>query len=323
MLFYWVLFWLAQKAWIFGLWLLIATVPAYFRYLLYLLEARANGMRAPVPTVEMFTPFDNLWTLTPLIHLAVVIWAAIWLGGYDSRLANVSAALTMLVIMPSSLAVLAVTHSPFESLNPLSMLRMIRACGAAYFAVPVMVFLLIIVLNLLFLAGAPLLFIDLGTSYVFVLLFTLTGAVMHARDVATRVDIGEPVERSDEELAEDLVRKRQDVANHAYGFISRGNRAGGFAHIRQWLETDTAAEDAWRWFFHVMLKWENKDPALFFAQEYLGRLLEWERQNEALKLVARCLHENPRWRPLSDDRERVSDLARQRGREDLLRQLNA
>lgn len=321
MLFYWFLFWLAQRAGIIGIPLAAVTLPAYFRYLLYLLEARANGRRAPVPTIEMFTPFDNLWTLTPLIHVAIVTWAAIWLGGYDSRLATTVGALTMLLILPASLAVLAITHSPTASLNPLAMARMIRACGPAYFAIPVILFLLAIVFNLLFLADAPLVLVNFGTSYEFVLLFTLTGAVLHARQVAEQIDIGQAVERSQEQLAQDILKERQNVADHAYGFISRGNRQAGLAHIRRWLEDETAAEEAWQWFLYEMLKWENKDPALFFAQEYLGRLLEWRLHREALKLVARCLHESTRWRPLPEHRDAVVEIAHEAGREDLLRML--
>jgi hypothetical protein len=44
--------------------------------------------------------------------------------------------------------------------------------------------------------------------------------------------------------------------------------------------------------------------------------------NEALKLVVRCLHENERWRPRQEDREEVNELLSQQGREDLVAELN-
>ena len=173
----------------------------------------------------------------------------------------------------------------------------------------------------LYLAGVPLLLIDLGTSYQIVLLFTMTGAVLHRNKVAIQVDIPDPLEPTADELARDLDIERQKVANHSYGIISRGNRQGGFAHIRQWLEKETDVEEAYQWFFHEMLKWESKDPALFFAQEYLVQLLGWQMENEALKLVVRCLHENVRWRPLQENRDEVNELAARYGREDLITQL--
>jgi hypothetical protein len=318
MIFYWLLFGLAYKAKIFGVALLFLTLPAYFRYLLYLLEARANGGPAPAPAIEMFNPADNLWTLTPLIHLAVGIWAGILLASASSPIPAVIAGEIIVVILPASMAVLAVTHSPLGSLNPFNIARMVRACGAAYLIVPVLLTAISILLVVLFLAGVPPLLINLGASYEIILIFSMTGALLHAKNVALQVDISDPVEPDAEDLAKNLLNQRQKVANHAYGFISRGNRKGGFAHIHEWLEKETAVEDAWQWFFDEMLKWENKDPALFFAQEYLCRLLEWQRHHDALKLIARCLHENERWRPLREYRDHVEAMAMRYGREDLL-----
>ena len=136
------------------------------------------------------------------------------------------------------------------------------------------------------------------------------------------VDIQTPAETDETELAEDLDDERRKVANHAYGFISRGNREGGFAHIRQWIDKEAARDEAYQWFFLEMLKWESREPALFFAQDYLGQLLRWGMDNEALKLIARCLHENPRWKPALADRNDVTELASRLGRNDLIRLLS-
>ena len=317
-IFFWLLFGLAQNAGLFGIALLFLTVPAYLRYLLYLLEARANGRPAPVPNIEMFNPADNFWTLTPLILIAVAIWAGKLFASYLSSFGVMLIGAAVLVIVPASMAVLAVTHSPAESLNPAAMIRMVRACGAAYFVVPVVLITMSLLSVALYMAGVPLFLIDLVASYQIVLLFSITGAVLHANNVAMQVDIPAPLEATADELARDLDQERQKVANHAYGFISRGNRQGGFAHIRQWLEKETAVEEAWQWFFQEMLKWESTDPALFFAQDYLGRLLGWQMENEVLKLIARCLHENARWRPLEENRDEVNELASRHGREDLI-----
>ncbi len=318
MIFYWFLFGLAQNAGLFGIALLFLTLPAYFRYLLYLLEARANGKSAPVPDITMFNPADNFWSLTPLILIAVAVWAGILLATRVSLLSVMMLGVAVLLIVPASLSVLAITHSPLESLNPAAMLRMIRACGAGYFVAPITQIVMSGLFVWLYLAGVPLFLIDLGTSYQILLLFSMTGAVLYSNDVAVQVDIEAPLEPTADDLAADLDNERQKVANHAYGFISRGNRDGGFAHIRRWLEQETAADEAYQWFFHEMLKWETKVPALFFAQEYLARLLQRNMDREALKLISRCLHEDPRWRPKQEDRDEVHDLATRHGREDLL-----
>jgi len=321
MIFFWLLFGLAQNAGLLGFVLLFFTTPAYIRYLLYLLEARANGKSAPVPDIAMFNPADNFWTLTPLILIAVAIWAAILLASMDALFGVMLLGVAFLLIVPASMAVLAVTHSPAESLNPMAMTRMIRACGAAYFVVPIVLAVMSLFFVMLYAAGVPLLLIDLGTSYQIVLLFTMTGAVLHTKDVAIQVAIEDPLEPTADDIARGLNNERQKVANHAYGFISRGNRDGGFGHIRQWLDKEADLAEAYQWFFLEMLKWENKDPALFFAQEYLGRLLASEMENESLKLISSCLHENPRWRPLPENRGEAYELAAQHGRQDLIKQL--
>jgi hypothetical protein len=319
MIFFWLLFGLAQRAGLLGLFLLVMATPAYIRYLLYLLEARANGKAAPVPDIAMFVTADNFWTLTPLILIAVAIWAGILLAKMGSLFGVTLLGIVFLLVVPASLAVLAITHSPAESLNPVAMLRMIRACGAAYFVVPIVLIVMSWSFIAMYAVGVPLFLIDLGTSYQIVLLFSMTGAVLHTKDVAMQVTIEDPLEPTTDDIARDLDNERRKVANHAYGFVSRGNREGGFAHVRQWLEKEADLAEAYRWFFHEMLTWENKDPALFFAQEYLGGLLESEMENEALKLISRCLHENPRWRPLPENRDEVHELAARHGRQDLFR----
>ena len=318
MIFYWLLFGLAQNAGLLGIALLFLTVPAYLRYLLYLLEARANGRSAPVPDITMFNPADNFWTLTPLIPIVVTIWAGILLASKISLFGVMLIGAAALVIVPASVAVLAITHSPAESLNPAAMMRMIRACGASYFAVPSVLIVMSALFIALYVAGVPLFLIDLSTSYQIILLFSMTGAVLHTNNVAMQVAIEDPLEPTADDIARDLNHERQKVANHAYGFISRGNREGGFTHIRQWLENEAAVEEAYPWFFHEMLKWESNDPALFFAQEYLGRLLRSQMDKDALKLIARCLHENTRWRPLPGNRDEVNELAARHGRKDLI-----
>ncbi len=321
MLFFWMLFSLAQRAGLIGLWLLIIIAPAYVRYLLYLLEARANDRSPPVPDISMFNPVDNLWTLTPLILLSILMWANILFATSGQVWVAMLLSFAIFLIAPSMLAILAVTHSPSESLNPAAILRMIRVCGAGYFLVPGIIVLVSILFVFIGLFGLPSLLIDLGKIYQIVLLFTLTGAVLHANNVAVQIDIEVPLEKSADEITGDLDKERQKVANHAYGFVSRNNRAGGLAHINQWIEKEADADAAYAWFFREMLTWENNSAALFFAQECLSRLIHDEQEVVALKLAARCVHEDPRWRPRLEDRDLFLDLAQRHGREDLIRQL--
>ena len=321
MIFYWLLFNLAKFAGFFGIALLVLTVPAYFRFLLSLLENRANERSPPVPDITMFNPADNAWSLTPLVLLAVLIWANVLLQNAGFVLLAKLFELAVLVIAPASRAVLAITHSPGESLNPLAIARMIKACGVNYVVVPLVLVAMSVIFRLLADSGTGMSLLGLGTSYQVVLMFSLTGAVLHASGVAAQVEIPAALEKTADEIAGNLDKKRQSVATHAYGFVSRGNREGGLNHIRQWVAAETDQSEAYQWFFRTMLKWEQKEAALFFAQDYFAYLARSNCEQEALKLIAQCQHQDAQWLPASADRDYACELTERFGRDDLRRGL--
>jgi hypothetical protein len=297
--------------------MLLILTPAFLRYALYLLEARANGRQAPVPASEVFALTGTLWSLTPFVLISLVVWGGIELSDYGFVWTSFYGVM-FLVIIPASLAVLAITHSPIESLNPVAITRMLRACGPSYFLAPAIGLMLAIIFVILSVMGVPNFIIELGVGYQAVLMFTLTGSVLHKQAVVSEVDIDDPLESDEKQIADDLEKEREKVASHAYGFISRGNREGGFAHIMDWIEKEADVHEASSWFFNKMMKWESKDAALFYAQIYLAHLLHHDEDLKTLKLVSVCLHENPRWKPKVEDRQHVLELAEKFQRKDLL-----
>lgn len=111
-----------------------------------------------------------------------------------------------------------------------------------------------------------------------------------------------PVEIEREQSADELLRERTKVLNHAYGFISRDNRAGGLDHVYQRIVIDPNPDSAWAWFLNQMLLWEVSDAALDFSQQYLRRLLYKEDHVAAVKLMLRCRLINESFQPLAEDR---------------------
>ena len=302
---------------ILALFLLVAMI----RYGMSVLDARANGRDPAVAEIGIFSFFDTLWTMFPIALLFPVSWIGVYL---DAEVGGAVALLFVgifLALFPASLAILAITHSPLESVNPAAILRMIRECGQTYPAVPATMIVVFTLSTLLSQAGVPLLldvFLDMYTVF---LLFTLTGAMAAHAGVAVKIDVGAPLERSASEVRSATDADREKVASHAYGFISRGNREGGFKHIRDWIQRDPDPDEAVGWFFNAMMKWESTDAALFFAQDCFSHYLSHDMDAEALKLLASCIHENPRWRPKAEDRDHAIELAERYGREDLLKSL--
>jgi putative membrane protein insertion efficiency factor len=108
--------------------------------------------------------------------------------------------------------------------------------------------------------------------------------------------------QSGEAAAEQLEKQRRHALNHAYGFISRENRAGGFDHLFDCIARDPNPADAWAWIFERMLGWENRQTALFFAQHYVHDLLQHGEQRKAVKVILRCRLVDEQFCPMADDR---------------------
>lgn len=302
----------------------IMLLPALIRYLLMLLEARAYGRTPPVASLELFSFVANFWTVAPLVIVAMSIWGGYWLDRNVAPLAAQAFGVLLLAVTPASLAVLAITQSAAQALNPATVWRMIRAVGWRYSVVPAVVALLLSVASILARAGAPDLALMAFVLYGVFLAFTLTGAVLHASGVKIYLSVeGAAGAVTAEEDTDPRTRARRQVLSHAYGFFSRDNRAGAMAHVRSVLRDETDVDTAYNWYFNEMLKWESKDAALMLAQERLTELLRDERGVEAVKLISRCLLENPRFRPLPGDLDAALQVAARLDRDDLVRILKS
>ena len=316
------MFSLAQAAGGFGIWLTIVILPAFFRYLLHLLEARANGRSPPPPGIELFNWVESLWSLAPLVLLCVLIWGSYFLATNVSIIAAWMLGVVILLIYPASMAVLAVTHSPEESLNPAALFVLLKTFGLVYLLVPAVVVAMSLMVWYLATVGAPQIVTNAAAMYTSFLMFTLTGRMMHEKGASIGVDMPPARERDAEELEADLTHERTSVLNHAYGFVSRGNRQGGLQHLKEWIEKEVDTEEAYRWFFEQMLTWESNEAALFFAQTYLSWLLKHRRDVQVLKLIARCRLEDARFKPLTADRSAARAAAERQGNDALYKYLS-
>jgi hypothetical protein len=325
LVFFWLLLSIATHAGLYGLFLLLVLLPAYSRYLLAILEARAHGQRPEPPTAEMFSLTESLWTLFPLLPVAAVIWIEFFIAaqfgpdfGRTGTFIAVLPLLAFVALMPASLAILTMTRSPLASINPRTLVNVIRRSLPGYLLIPALMVAVSAGIYGLMIAGVPGVLLDLGDSYALFLFCSLTGAVMHQNAFHLDVDIPAAIEPDAAVLDRKLSAERKAVAVHAYGFISRGNREGGLRHIRERIDAEADVDAAYQWFFDEMMSWESGDAALYFAQPYLSRLLRLEQESAAIRLLTRCVHRNPRFRTLDQDRQLVARLLEKYRRHDLL-----
>lgn len=297
---FWLLISLANWGGLFGLiFLFLLVIPALYRFQMIVLEARARGCTPATPDLGFFSWFGNAWTLFPVFVVVLLVWAIVAIGqGFGTSWA-ILAVFIAAVFFPASIAVLAITHSPLQSLNPVALGRLLHRCSATIWIASV--FLLISSWLSAEAEALP----RIGSSLVQLLLsfsfFSLVGSLIEPYGLIEEIDIPAPTEKDGAEIAHDLEKNRVGVLNHAYGFISRGNREGGFEHIFDWMTNDPDPVAAWAWFFDRMLAWENKSTAMFFAQHYLHDLLRHDEKVPAVKLLMRCRLVDGQFRPLTGD----------------------
>ncbi len=213
------------------------------------------------------------------------------------------------------MAVLVITHSPAQSMNPLAWFQLAHRLGPAYLAGPaVLIGVVFVPIGLSDLPGwaQSLLNLYLLTSF-----YSVVGGMLREQDLIHEVDIPDALEVEPETQVANLEKDRTGVLNHAYGFASRGNRAGALSHIESWLARDPDPDAAWSWFFDQMLRWEQKDHALFFAQRYVGQLLEHGDRIGAVKVIMRGQLVNERFRPAEEHMDAAVEAAKATGNTEL------
>ena len=298
---FWLLISFAKWGGLLGLFLLFLVIPAVFRFQMIVLEARARGVEPATPDAEFFNWFGNAWSLFPVPISILLGWAILESAANFGLAAAGGTAFLASVFFPASLAVLAITHSPLQSINPMAIARLIRRCGSTLWIATVF---LLIACWLVYL-GEPMSamlrsFMQLLFSFSF---FSLVGSLIEPYRVVEEVYIPDSLERNADEVRGDIEKKRTGVLAHGYGFISRGNREGGIRHVIAEIESDGDPAGAWAWYFDRMLGWENQQHALFFAQYYVHDAFRHGEDITALKVIMRCRLVDAGFKPFAKDRQ--------------------
>jgi len=316
LLVFWLLVALAQWAGLFGLLLLLLVIPAVIRYQMVVLEARAMGVTPATPELGLFNWFGKSWTLFPVFVAFFFIWATIASGHYFGTAWAILPVLFASVFFPASIAVLAITHSPLQSLSPVALGRLWNRCGGTFWMATV--FLVIASWLAAEAESLPAMLANLMQLLLSFAFFSLVGSLIEPYGLVEDIEIPASPDQREDEVWRDLQKDRENVLSHAYGFISRDNRAGGFKHLFDDIEMDPDPVAAWAWYFERMLRWEDQRPALLFAQHYLHDQLTHGEHGPAVKLIMRCRHIDEQFRPLPEDLAAAIAAAEARGNAELV-----
>ena len=298
-----------------GIVVLVLCLPPIFRFQMIVLEAAAKGVEPGAFDAEFFNWGGNMWTLFPLPIVVALVYlghsASVAFGDPGLYLSLAFAG----AFLPASLAVLAITHSPLQSLNPIAIGQLLRSSGESFWLASV--YLFVAAWAAVQAQQLPNLASNFVHLFVLFSFASVTGTLIAPYGLIDDVRIPDPVEATEAQKLAGLDQERAGVLSHAYGIISRGNRDSGFEHIISWIEQDPDVVGAWAWFFDHMLRWERKESALFFAQYYIRDLLRHGDKIPAVKVTMRCRLVNEQFHPFREDLQAVIDAAESTGNIDL------
>jgi len=299
LVFFWLMVSFASWGGVLGLFLMFLVLPAVLRYQMILLEARAKGVTPAVPGIEFFNWFGSAWSLFPILMFVLLVWATAAAG---ARFGIAGALVVLLfagILFPASISVLAITHSPVQSLNPVALFRLWKKCAATFWLATI--FLLVSSWLSIIAERLPMMLEGLLQLFLSFAFFSLTGSLIEPYGLIGDIDLPASPQEDAVAAADKLEKTRGDTLSHAYGFISRGNRDGGLRHLIDGIGEDPVPVAAWAWYFDRMLAWDSPQAALFFAQHYIHDHLQHGEQVQAVKLIMRCRLIEERFRPFPAD----------------------
>ncbi len=282
-----------------GLLVLIFGLPPIFRYLMLIVEDCARGESPGALDADFFQWVGGTYAFFPL-PLTVIFGVAGWYAHDAYGMAGVIATLVVFVLVfPTSLALLAITHSPLQSVNPVAMWRLVISSYHTFWIAP-----LYLALIVWFSMQGPALpdFVNNAVHLFLIFSFAaVTGTLIAADRLIDEVDVPEPIAPLRSKVDNDVEQGRVLTLSHAYGFISRDNRESGFRHIFAEIERDPDPLRAWHWYFERMLTWDEKQHSLFFAQHCVRDMLANDETIPALKIIMRCRLLNEQFTPFRED----------------------
>ena len=298
-----------------GILVLIFSLPPIFRYLMLIVEDCARGEPPGALDAEFFNWVGGAYAFFPL-PLAIAFGVAGFYAHDAFGMAGVYATLAVgILIFPASLALLAITHSPLQSVNPVAVWRLLANSHRTFWIAPL--YLAMIVWFSMQGTELPV----LATSFVQLFLMfsfsAVTGTLIAPNCLIDDVDIPEPIAPPRGKRENDIEQNRVLTLSHAYGFISRNNREGGFKHIFHEIELDPDPLRAWQWYFERMLTWDQKQHALFFAQHCVRDMLANNENIPALKMIMRCRLIDESFKPFREDVPAAIQAAENSGNNEL------
>jgi hypothetical protein len=256
-------------------------------YFFEIIEFKALGNHGwPVFSLETFVAGRNQIGVVFSILVLLVAGGYIWLrsaGAEDAARLLLGGGL---VLLPASMALLAVTREFRSALHPFKVMATAVAMGYAYLFCVSGAVAILILLEFAQERGGLLYYFAL--MYALFLQAYLIGSIVYAR----RRDLGVNAVRSPEAKAARAqaatIAIRNGVLSHAYGFAAHGNKRGALAHIEDYVSKEDDSLEARLWMLDEISRWEDKAVALKYGRRIVDYCEQHGLADEAARVKSAC-----------------------------------
>lgn len=313
-----------------GILLAVLLTSWFFKYCFILLDAvMAGAEEPPVLSIEMVNPVDEQRPLAQAALIAGGTWLAVESGRLTVAAVGWLTGGILLLLLPASIAVLAMSSNLLRAAWPPELLSVVRGIGRDYFVLIALIAAVAVLVYAIVHNDAPY-WLSIATTQLGLLtVFALVGGALHEHRLELGIEFRTPRERLAERTERERVSERSRMMDDAYTRFRVGKPLEGWQEIQSWLKLHGHAEDPTdklllehRAVLATACGWDDVRPAdrltddlveLYFARRETGR---------ALEVVEERLATNPRYRPKNPAHAtRLLELATAAGKRTLRRQL--
>ncbi|MCW5570543.1 MAG: hypothetical protein KIT78_05565 [Steroidobacteraceae bacterium] len=273
---------LGEQAGPFGLPLQVILLTWLFKYAYVLLDLSAEGIEdPPVLSAEMINPFEQ----RPFMQFLICAGAYSLVTGIGGAIGYAVGAL-LLLLLPATAAVLGVTGSALEAVNPVTLVRVVRGLGRAYVVLLAATFSCAAVIAALGRLAAWDALRIATSLWLLLSLFCLIGGAIHERREALGFEPQVSPERAGERAERERARRRAAMLDEAYVPARLHEPQRVIEPLRRWLDEaggESLESDA-RAFLARSVEWDDAHACALVAQLVIGRLVAARRFSLALEL---------------------------------------
>jgi hypothetical protein len=294
------LLYIAAKGGIMGIPTAVITTSWFFKYAYILFDHSVRGFDEP-PTldIQMLNPLDEQRPLAQVVILGLIYVAVKFSQQMlDSTVAIIIAGVAAL-LLPASVAILGLEGNILKAAYPVAWVRMVLGLGPLY------------ALVLAIIAGYALLIVLLGTwelwlpvqiaifEFCILSVFSVLGGALYERRHELGLETWASPERTEELERKRELRHSENEVTEAYGQMRAGAHTQAWQRLQTWLTARGHAPEDYRWLCGRVASWGDPRYLTRLTEDYVDRLLQLNRNGEALDVVARRLADDPSFRPKS------------------------